>query len=183
MYPPPDKAPSFREQGERANSGAHAAVKFTLPPSTGLHRALHISPDLPCEEEARAGQRLHALSALPAPRGGAPRVTHSHPRPPPRELGRLLAALLSFLHCRLPTPPLPGPRASPPPPRPPGPGSQRPACAPGALMSSRDSPRWLTWCLVRISRQDLSSGGSISPAHLELPGAAPGEDAERRCRR
>lgn len=108
-----------------------------------------------------------------------------HPLAPsawPCELQRLLAVLLSLPHRRarhsLPTPPLFGPRASPPPHRPPGPGSRRPACAPGALMSSRDCPRGLTWCLIRISRQDLSSRGSIRQARLTLPATAPRGGAE-----
>lgn len=84
--PPAGTAPSLRARG--------AEAKFALPPSTGASRAPHIPPDPPGQDKARAPRRLQALSALPAPRRGAPRVTHSDPAPPPRELRRLLAALL-----------------------------------------------------------------------------------------
>lgn len=94
------------------------------------------------------------------PTSGAPAPTRCSPIPPPTAGP---AAESRPLPC--PGPGLPSPTPAP------GPGSRRPACAPGALMSSRDSPRGLTWCLVRISRQDLSSRGSIRQAHL--PAAAP----------
>lgn len=184
MSPSPRQRALLQSAGTKP--GAHPTVKFGLPPWVGLHGAPRIRPDLPREEEARAPQRLCALSALPAPLGGAPRVAHSHREPPPPELRRA-SSRLCFpsstaasrpLPSAGPAPPLPHPG-----PRPRGPGSQGPACAPGALMSSTDSLRWLTWCLLRISRQDLSSGGSISPAHLVHPGAAPREGAERGRRR
>lgn len=163
--------------------GAGAAVKFGLLPSVRLRRAPHIPSDLPSEEEARARQRLDALSALSL-HPGEGRLASPTRTPSPR-LGSSGASSLFSVPSPPPLtldPSLHGAPRLPSPTRPPGPGSQGPACAPGALMSSRDSRRRLTWCLVRISRPDLSSGG-ISPARLVLPGAAPREGAERGRRR
>lgn len=120
-------------------------------------------------------------AAVPAPLGGALRVTRSHSEPVPPQLRRLFPDLRPSPTLRPSlspdfSPPPSGFRAPPTPqPRPPGPGSPRPACTPGALMSSRDCQRRLTWCLVRISRQDL---GIIRQARLILSATAPRGGAE-----
>lgn len=150
------------------------------PPSVGLNGAPHVPPDLPGQGRREPGGvcTRSAFSLHP----GEGRLA-SPTRTPASGARRLLAALVSLPHRRprrRPTPPLPGPRASPPPTRHPAPGSRRPACAPGALMSSRDSPCRLTWCcLARISRQDLlGSRGSIRQARPALPALAPQGGAE-----
>lgn len=149
-----------------------------MPSSVGLRGAPHIPLDLPCEEETRVLQRLHALSALPAPRGGALRVTHPHPEPPPRELGRLLAALLSFLHRRLPTPPLPGPRASPPPSPAPRPGLSR-----TSLRSWRPHVFTRLSALVDVvSHSDFQARPQLRRQHRPGPSRAPRRCAQRRHR-
>lgn len=177
---PTARPPSARDEARRARPS-----QVRIAPSGGTaQRSAHASGSTR-EEAARARQRLQALSARPAPREGR-LESPTRTRSPGRGSSGASSLLSVYLfHRRLPPPPLQGPRASPPPPgpRPPGPGFPGPACALGALMSSTDSLRWLTWCLVRISRPDLNCGGCISPAHPVHPGAAPQEGAERGHRR
>lgn len=178
MYSPPDKAPSFREQGERANPGAHAAVKFILPPSTGLHRALHISPDLPCEEEARAGQRLTRAERSPCTPG---RGASRHPLAPPAPASGARAPP----RCSPLLPPLPPPDPSPPgAPRLPSP---TPAPRPGLSTTSLRS--WRPHVFTRlpalvdvVSRSDFQARPQLRRQHQPGPSRAPRSCARRRRR-
>lgn len=118
-----------------------------------------------------------ALSALPAPRGGAPRVTHSHPERPPRELGCLLAPLLSLLHRRLPTPPLPAPRLSSPTPAP------RPGLSTTSLRSWRPHVFTRLPALVDVvSRSDFQARPQLRRQHQPGPSCAPRSCARKSSR-
>lgn len=144
-------------------------------------RGPHIPPDLPGEEEARAPAASPALSALslhpgrgPSRHPLAPGAPASGARAPPRCSPSPAAAARP--------PPLPGPRASPSPTPAPGPGLSRdqPALLAPSCLRGLSAP--VDVVSRSISRPDLSSGGSISPASLVL-GAAPQEGAERGRRR
>lgn len=173
--PPPGSVPSFRA---RDAARAHALVKFGLPPPAGLRSAPHTPPDLPRAEEARARRRLQALSARPAPREGrleSPTRTRS---PPPRELGRLLAALLLPLPPPPPYPSPPGAPRLPSPTRPP---------APRAGLSRTSLRSWRPHVFNRLAalvdgvpRSDFQARSQLRGLPQPGPSRAPRRCAPRR---
>lgn len=171
--------PLLRELGARAKPGAGAAVKFGFLPSVGPRRSPHIPPDLPGEEKARAGPRLHALSALSLHPGEGRLASPTRTRSPPlRELGRLLAVLLSLpataaarpLPSRGPAPPLPHP----------GP---RPGLSRTSLRSWRPHVfAGLSAPVDVVSRSDFQARPQLRRQHQPGPSRAPRRGAPRRRR-
>lgn len=151
-----------------------------MPPFSRAERSSARSSGSTRPGQARAGRRLHALSVLPAPRGGASRVTHSHPR------------LGSSAPPRCPRLPPPPPASPPPDPSPPGaPRLPSPHPAPGPGISTTSLRSWRPHVFtglpvpvdVVLSRSDLQARPPRLPwQHQTGPSCAPSLSAPRRRR-